>query len=210
MQKQHLDGLNVEFGILGPLSGSGSQLDPEFSAALSAATNDWQIKEWLEPEPRLRSGMIVPAEHSEEAVAEIERLAGHPGFVQVLLVARSSAPLGDRRYWKMYEAAARHDLPIGIHYGGGVRGVPISKCGLAVVLPGGSRGDVRRVPGACGKPDLQRDLRPAAEPADRVDRGRVRLAAVAGRRMDTHWSASAPRFRRYGGGRRSTCATTSG
>jgi uncharacterized protein len=129
MQKQHLDGLNVEFGILGPLSGSGSQLDPEFSAALSAATNDWQIKEWLEPEPRLRSGMIVPAEHSEQAVAEIERLAGHPGFVQVLLVARSSAPLGDRRYWKMYEAAARHDLPIGIHYGGGVRGVPISSAG---------------------------------------------------------------------------------
>ena len=129
MQKQHLDGLNVEFGILGPLSGSGSQLDPEFSAALSAATNDWQIKEWLEPEPRLRSGMIVPAEHSEQAVAEIERLAGHPGFVQVLLVARSAAPLGDRRYWKMYEAAARHDLPIGIHYGGGVRGVPISSAG---------------------------------------------------------------------------------
>jgi uncharacterized protein len=73
--------------------------------------------------------MIVPAEHSEQAVAEIERLAGHPGFVQVLLVARSAAPLGDRRYWKMYEAAARHDLPIGIHYGGGVRGVPISSAG---------------------------------------------------------------------------------
>lgn len=129
MQVQHLDALNVEFGILGPLSGSGSQLDPEFSAALSAATNDWQIKEWLEPEPRLRAGMIVPAEHSEQAVAEIERLAGHPGFVQVLLVARSTAPLGDRRYWKMYEAAARHDLPVGIHYGGGVRGFPISAAG---------------------------------------------------------------------------------
>lgn len=129
MQSHHLDALNVEFGILGALGPSGSQLDPEFSAALSAATNDWQIKEWLDPEPRLRAGMIVPAEHSEQSVAEIERLAGHPGFVQVLLVARSAAPLGDRRYWKMYEAAARHDLPVGIHYGGGVRGVPISAAG---------------------------------------------------------------------------------
>ena len=129
MQQHHLDALNVEFGILGPLSGAGSQLSPDFSAALSAATNDWQIAEWLEPEPRLRAGMIVPAEHSDQAVAEIERLAGHPGFVQVLLVARSAAPLGDRRYWPMYEAAARHGLPVGIHYGGGVRGVPMSSAG---------------------------------------------------------------------------------
>ena len=129
MQQQHLDGLNVEFGILGCLSPAGSQLDPEYSAAMSSATNDWQIVEWLDPEPRLRAGLIVPAEHSEQAVAEIERLADHPGFVQVLLVARSAAPLGDRRYWKMYEAAARHGLPVGIHYGGGVRGVPMSSAG---------------------------------------------------------------------------------
>ena len=64
MQKQHLDGLNVEFGILGALSSSGSQLDPEFSAALSAATNDWQIKEWLDNKEMLpsRRRAINPAD----------------------------------------------------------------------------------------------------------------------------------------------------
>lgn len=129
MREQHLDALNVEFGLLGCLSAAGSQLNPEYSAALSAATNDWQIAEWLDPEPRLRAGLIVPAEHAEHAVAEIERLGDHPGFVQVLLIARSSAPLGNRKYWPIYEAAARHNLPVGIHYGGGVRGVPITAAG---------------------------------------------------------------------------------
>src|SRR5215467_7798029 len=40
MRKQHLDALNVEYGLLGCLSGAGSQLNPDYSAALSAATND--------------------------------------------------------------------------------------------------------------------------------------------------------------------------
>ena len=50
--------------------------------------------------------------------AEINRLADHPGFVQILLLARTMEPLGRRKYWKMYEAAVEHNLPIGIHFTG--------------------------------------------------------------------------------------------
>jgi predicted TIM-barrel fold metal-dependent hydrolase len=48
--------------------------------------------------------------------------------VQVILVARTAEPLGRRKYWKMYEAAVRHDLPIGIHFGG-AGGYPITGAG---------------------------------------------------------------------------------
>lgn len=129
MRKQHLDPLNVEYGVLNCLSGAGVQLNPEFSAALCQAVNDWQIVEWFEKEPRLRGGVVVPYEHADLAAEEIDRVGDHPGFVQVLLVARTAEPLGRRKYWKMYEAAERHNLPIGIHFGGGTRGNPITAAG---------------------------------------------------------------------------------
>jgi|DewCreStandDraft_2_1066082.scaffolds.fasta_scaffold00062_161 predicted TIM-barrel fold metal-dependent hydrolase len=128
LQQQLLDTWGIEYGILNPLIGAGGQLNLEYSAALASAINDWQIAEWLEPEPRLRASIVVPYEDGELAAREIERLGEHPGFVQVLLVARTSEPLGRRKYWKMYEAAVRHDLPIGIHFGGS-GGWPITGCG---------------------------------------------------------------------------------
>ncbi len=84
-----------------------------------AAVNEWQIETWLEPEPRLRSGLVVPYEDGDLTVKEIERLAAiEPGFVQLMLAIRTSEPLGRRKYWPIYEAAERHGLPIGIHFGG--------------------------------------------------------------------------------------------
>lgn len=117
LRSQLLDEWNIEYGILNPLVGVHSPL-VEYSAALAAAVNDWLIAEWLEPEPRLRGSISVPYEDGELAAAEIDRLADDPRFVQVLLLARTREPLGKRRFWQMYEAASRHDLPIGIHFGG--------------------------------------------------------------------------------------------
>ena len=128
LREQLLDTWGIEYGILNPLNGAGAQLNLEYGAALCRATNDWQIAEWLEPEPRLRASLIVPYEDGELAAAEIDRLGGHRGFVQVLLVARTAEPLGRRKYWKLYEAAARHDLPVGIHFGG-AGGGPITGAG---------------------------------------------------------------------------------
>ena len=42
-------------------------------------------------------------------------------FRQVLLLSRTAEPLGQRRYWPIYEAAQAANLPIGVHafgYGG--------------------------------------------------------------------------------------------
>ncbi|MGI8550171.1 MAG: amidohydrolase family protein [Dehalococcoidia bacterium] len=118
MRYQLLDAYNLDYGILQPLLGAGGERNLEYSAALSHAINDWQVAEWLEPEPRLRSGLVVPYEDGDLTVAEIERMGAYRGFVQLMLVVRTSEPLGRRKYWKMYEAAQAHDLPIGVHFGG--------------------------------------------------------------------------------------------
>jgi uncharacterized protein len=125
---QLLDAWDMDFGVLQPLLGAGALRNHEYAAALSRAINDWQIAEWLDPEPRLRSGLVVPYEAPELAVQEIERLGDHPGFVQVMLGIRTSEPIGRRKYWPMFEAAVAHDLPIGLHFGS-QGGQPITGAG---------------------------------------------------------------------------------
>jgi predicted TIM-barrel fold metal-dependent hydrolase len=117
LRAQLLDAWGIDYGILNPLIAvDGPHV--EYSAALARAVNDWQIAAWLEPEPRLRAAIVVPYQDADLAAAEIERLGGDRRFVQVLLLARTVEPLGRRRFWKIYEAAAAYDLPIGIHFGG--------------------------------------------------------------------------------------------
>jgi uncharacterized protein len=128
MRYQLLDEWDIDFGVLQPLLGAGQQLNHDYAAALASAINDWQIAEWLEPEPRLRSGLVVANEAPEYAVAEIKRRAGQPGFVQIMLSIRTSEPLGRRKYWPMYAAAVEAGLPIGIHFGG-QGGNPITGAG---------------------------------------------------------------------------------
>ena len=128
MQAQLLDEWGFEYGILNCLSGGGGDRNLEFGAALASAINDWQMAEWIEPEPRLKASLIVPTEAGDLAAKEIERIGDHPGFVQVMFVARTSEPMGRRKYWPIYEAACRHNLPIGIHFGG-AGGHPITGSG---------------------------------------------------------------------------------
>jgi uncharacterized protein len=66
MREQLLDEWNVEFGILDPLFPIHSP-NVEYSAALASAVNDWQLAEWLEPEPRLRGSITVPYEDGDLA-----------------------------------------------------------------------------------------------------------------------------------------------
>ena len=127
LQAQLLDAWAIAYGVLNPLMPITNQLR-EYDAAMARAINDWQLAEWLEPEPRLRASLVVPFEDAELAVAEIERLGNDPRFVQVLLLVRTPELFGRRKYWKLYEAAAAYDLPIGIHFGGN-SGYPITGVG---------------------------------------------------------------------------------
>lgn len=122
MQRQHLDANNVSFGILSviaPAPAAAQNLD--YSAALCRALNEWQVAEWTGRDSRLKASIVVPYEDPQAAAAEIAHWAGHPDFVQVLLLSRTAEPLGQRKYWPIYAAAEAARRPIAVHafgYGG--------------------------------------------------------------------------------------------
>jgi predicted TIM-barrel fold metal-dependent hydrolase len=125
MQQQHLDPLGVTYGILQPLVPDGrDERNPDFGQAICQAMNEWQVAEWADKEPRLKASICLPWDEPKAAVAEIERNAGRREFAQIFVQPRLREPLGTRRYWPIYEAAAKHDLPIGMHSGGSVGSAP--------------------------------------------------------------------------------------
>jgi predicted TIM-barrel fold metal-dependent hydrolase len=118
-RRQLLDEHAVDYAILIPLQGHGYGAEgADFGAALCSAVNDAVREDWLDLEPRLRSSICITHETPSLAVAEIERHAGDPRFVQVLLPTGTESPLGDRKYWPIFEAAAAAGLPICVHTGG--------------------------------------------------------------------------------------------
>ena len=110
--KDYLDPYNVAHAMCIPLTPAGRQLNFDLDAALASAVNDWQINEWLDPEPRLRASIACSIENPVAAVAEIERVAHDKRFVQVQFSGRPQEPMGRRKYWPIYEAAAKHGLHI--------------------------------------------------------------------------------------------------
>jgi len=128
MRQQHLDPNNVQLGILNPLkSGQGLQ-NMDLAAAYCTAVNEWQIAEWTSKEPRLKGSVCIPYEDAAASVAEIDRRAGDPNFVQVFMLSRTAEPMGQRRYWPIYEAAARANLPLAVH-AFGFGGYPVTGSG---------------------------------------------------------------------------------
>ena len=118
LQRQTLDAWNAAYGILNCDYAVQTIHNPDCGAAMARAVNDWLATEWLSQDPRLRASLVVSTQHPDLAVREIERLGEHRGFVQVYLPVLSTMPYGNRYYWPIYEAAQRHDLAIGIHFGG--------------------------------------------------------------------------------------------
>jgi predicted TIM-barrel fold metal-dependent hydrolase len=129
LQEQLLDRYGIAGGLLHLLSPTGmDQRNIEFGIAMCRAINEWQYAEWTQQDQRLKAAIVVPGEDAAAAVAEIEHWAGKPDFAQVSLVTHGIEPLGRRRYWPIYEAAAAHGLPIGLHSSGS-NGYAISATG---------------------------------------------------------------------------------
>jgi predicted TIM-barrel fold metal-dependent hydrolase len=119
-----LDPLGLSVAICHTLHGAVALHTEDMAAALCRAVNDWVAAEWLARDDRLRASILVPMQNMDLAVAEIERRAGDPRFVGVLVLAMLDQPLGRRGYWPVYAAAERHRLPLLIHAGGLYRHAP--------------------------------------------------------------------------------------
>lgn len=124
LQEHLLDPWRLERAVLNCYYAVDSLRHPDWAAGLARAVNDWVIAEWLERDARLVASLNVPARNPEAMIAEIERVGGHPGFVQVLLPVRSDRLYGNRIWHPVYETIIRHDLVVGIHRGGTTDGAP--------------------------------------------------------------------------------------
>jgi predicted TIM-barrel fold metal-dependent hydrolase len=129
-----LDRAKPEFAICNVLHGAQIMMSEDLSAALCRGINNWLQKEWLDRDPRLRASIVVPIHSADLAAEEIDRMAGDPRFVQVLLLSMAELPLGRRQNWPIYKAAERHGLPVGVHAGSSFRH-PLLGAGVGVDLP---------------------------------------------------------------------------
>jgi predicted TIM-barrel fold metal-dependent hydrolase len=126
MRSQALDAFGIGTAICNPLTGGQVAVSESMGAAICSAVNDWIREHWLDKEPRLRASIVVPAQAPLLAAEEIDRCAGDHRFVQILMPVACEMMLGRSYYWPIWEAAARHGLPIGIHAGSMHRYAPTS------------------------------------------------------------------------------------
>ncbi len=127
-KEQLLDHWEIKYGILNPLIGVPQIKNLDLGRALMRAVNDWTQAIWLDSDPRWLGLILIHPSDPEGSAEEILRLADDNRFVQILLMARSSAPYGKQHMDPIYKAACEAGLPIGIHFGGG-GDVPITAAG---------------------------------------------------------------------------------
>ena len=113
-----IDRFRMDYVIL---MGESAQLNisamanADAAAALATGYNDWLIDCWFSRDPRFLGSIFVATQDPLLAAAEIERVGGHPQFVQIALGSGARAPYGQRVYHPIYAAAERHGLHIAIH-----------------------------------------------------------------------------------------------
>ena len=90
--------------------------DPDYSAVLVSACNDYFIERWVDD--RMRLALAVSPLDPELAVKEIRRHGQNPKVAAIFLPI-PNIRLGNRHYYPIYEAALELGLPIATHPGAG-------------------------------------------------------------------------------------------
>jgi predicted TIM-barrel fold metal-dependent hydrolase len=118
MKAQLLDPFDYELAVLtGFFHVGGMRTQFEYWQAMATAYNAWLADTWLGVDERIRGSIQVAHQQPEAAAAEIERCASNPGFAQVMLPSITTEGYGLKKYRPMFEAAARHDLVVALHFG---------------------------------------------------------------------------------------------
>jgi predicted TIM-barrel fold metal-dependent hydrolase len=120
-----LDRYGIDAALLVDLDASSAvqePVDPQLSAVLASALNDYALDKWSDP--RIVFAMVVTPLDPQLAAAEIRRLGSNPRFAGVFL-PMSGISMGSAHWYPVYEAAVEAGLPIVCHVSGGeVAGYP--------------------------------------------------------------------------------------
>jgi predicted TIM-barrel fold metal-dependent hydrolase len=115
MRKQHLDLYDIDRAVLTSLFfPTDSRVQYEFGNALATAYNDWLVETWLNKDERFLGSICVNANDPVAAAREIDRMAAHPQFVQVLLPANDKG-YGETQYDPIFAAANRNGVVVSFH-----------------------------------------------------------------------------------------------
>jgi predicted TIM-barrel fold metal-dependent hydrolase len=120
LRSQLIDEFGIAYAVLLPRAFAALQPDPDFAAAIAAAYNDWLADTWLgeyNHDGAFKGSITVAQQDPVQAAREIERWAGHPHFVQVMMDSGARVPFGQRQYYPIYEACERNGLPLALHPG---------------------------------------------------------------------------------------------
>jgi predicted TIM-barrel fold metal-dependent hydrolase len=126
--EHHFEPLGIDYGLLHPGNTLGWCLsgDYRWAAAACTAYNDYMLETWLDHGPargRFLGAMVVSHSWPEAAAKEIRRVGGDPRFKEIYTASATNIPLGNVRYWPIYEAAEEMGLPLAVHPGTEGRGV---------------------------------------------------------------------------------------
>ena len=126
---QLLDGFDMSGAVLNDtqgimfLKGNGN-FPAQLMMELCRAYNDAHRELWMADDPRFYASINVPVEDPAAAVAEITRCRegelGHR-YVQVMVESRTDYPIGNPKYWPIFEACEHYGIPLGIHTSPGRR-----------------------------------------------------------------------------------------
>jgi uncharacterized protein len=117
-REELFDRRGLEFAILVPLESLflAELLVVQETLQLASAYNDYFAEHWLARDSRFGLAIVVSPHHPRASVAEIERWAGHPGVVGVVLPLIDML-MGRRHYRPIYQAAQDARLPVITHTG---------------------------------------------------------------------------------------------
>lgn len=122
-RRQLIETYDMSGVVLGDAAGinltkGDSNFPAQLGQELCRAFNDVHRDIWIMDDPRFYASINVLLEDPAEAVREIKRCKEGPfgdRFVQVVIDLRSEYPIGNPKYWPIFEACEHYGIPLGFH-----------------------------------------------------------------------------------------------